>query len=214
MVEIFAKYPPTEFLIQKNEALFNGKTTASDMRGWIKGQIQKYSKKDNLEYTMVFQGILNAYNHFHPEVKLELEIDSWKGKSSFEIIDKIDNILVVKYQKPIKDGEPEKQETIFQKREMLLLLECIDYLKDYELIPTSILSMTYSDREELGHTGWKTGEKPVFCDRKFHNSFTIMLNVLDKLGMIEYKGGITQILNFKTPFQEALERFLSKQNGK
>ena len=214
MVEKFQRYPETEFLIQKNETCFSGKTTASDMRGWIKGQIQKYSKRNNMEYTFVFQEILNAYNHFHPEVKLEIQIDSWKGKSSFEIIDKIDNIVVVKYKKPVKYEEPERQESIINKKEMLLLLECIDYLKDYESIPTKVLSMTYSDRADLGHTGWKTGDYPLFCDRKFHNLFTIMLNVLDKLGMVEYKGGMTRILDLKTPFQEALEKFLLKQGEK
>ena len=207
-MELRSKNIQTEVLLTKSETSFEGKTTAHDMRGWIKGRISKYGREKNTEYIFLFEGLLNAYNHFHPEVNLEVEVDSWKGKSSFRIIDKIDHIIVVKFQKPEKGQEPKEVQTVIYKTEMKILVEAILYLDKGEPIKTRILSLTFSDRAELGHSGWKRGDNPFFSDRHWHPKFALMMNVLDKLQMVKYLGGKTTVLNCKTPLQEKLEDYL------
>ena len=91
---------------------------------------------------------------------------------------------------------------------MKQLIETIIYLDKGEPIKTPALALTFSDRAELGHSGWRRGGNPFFSDRYWHNRITIALNVLDKLQMIKYLGGKTTVLNCKTPLQEALEKFL------
>jgi len=207
-MEIPTRLKNTEVIIRKNEIKFEGKTTAKDMRGWLKGRTSKYGREKNIEYCMLFEGILNAYNHFHPEVNLEVEVDAWKGKSSFNIIDKVDSILAIKYQKPEKGEVAKEVQTEISKKEMQQLIETILYLDKGEPIKTPILALTFSDRAELGHSGWRRGDNPFFSDRKIHNKFTLMLGVLDKLKFIKYSGGKTTVLNCKCDFQQSLENFL------
>ena len=198
----------TEIILSKAETKFEGKTTAKDMRHWIIGRISKYSREKNAEYRFLFEGLLNAYNHFHPEINLEVEVDAWKGKSSFNIIDKVDHIIVIKYQKPEKGLDAKEVQTVIYKHEMKMLIDSILYLNNGEPIKTPVLALTFSDRAELGHSGWRRGENPFFSDRKNHNKFTLMLGALDKLKMIKYIGGKTTVLNCKIEFQESLENFL------
>ncbi len=209
-MEIPTKSQNTEVILRKNEIKFEGKTTAKDMRGWLKGRTSKYGREKNIEYRMLFEGILNAYNHFHPEINLEVEVDAWKGKSSFNIIDKIDSILVLKYQKPEKGEKAKEVQTEISKKEMQQLIETILYLNKGEPIKTPALALTFSDRAELGHSGWRRGDNPFFSDRKIHNKFTLMMNVLDKLQMVKYIGGKTTVLNYKVDFQQSLENFLDR----
>jgi hypothetical protein len=54
--------------------------------------------------------------------------------------------------------------------------------------------MVYSEILNLGHTGWKSGTKQFFSDRPTHVKFTLMLNAFQELGLVEYKGGKTKLL--------------------
>ena len=208
VIEIKNKTVITDVILSKEELSFEGKTTAKDMRGWIKGRISKYSREKNTEYIFLFQGLLNAYGHFHPEVNLEVEADAWKGHSSFRIIDKIDHIIVVKFQKPDKGEEAKEVQTVIYKNEMKLLVESLLYLNNGEAIDSPVLALKFSHRAGLGHSGWSNGDNPFFSDRHWHNKFTLMMNVLDKLKMVKYSGGKTTVLNCKADFNEAIEDFL------
>jgi len=184
---------------------FTGKTTAKTMRGWIEGRINKFLKQNNLEMIFIFKEILNAYNYYHPETKLEVKVDSWKGKSSIELIKSIDRLTIIKYQRQNKYAEPTKSITEVTKEELNALIEVIKRLsEDIETIETKYLSMAYSRALDLGHSGWKTGDKPFFSDRKNHNKFTLMLGALDKLGFVEYINGKTKLLNKKLDIQMIL----------
>ena len=207
-MEIQNKHVVTDVIVSRSETKFEGKTTAKDMRGWIKGRISKYGREKNIEYRFLFDGLLNAYNHFHPEINLEVEADAWKGKSSFKIIDMIDYIIVVKYQKPEKGEEAREVQTVIYKNEMKTLVESLLYLNKGEPIDSPVLALTFSDRAELGHSGWRRGDNPFFSDRHWHNKFTLMMNVLEKLKMVKYSGGKTTVLNCKVDLQESIEDFL------
>lgn len=202
----------SEVILKKGKHKFEGMTTAKNMRGWILGRISKYGKgktPQDMEYRMIFEGILNAYNHFHIESNLEIPLEQWKGKSSFQIIDQLDKITIIKYQKANKNEEPEKKEIQINKENIKILLNCIIKLsEDYRRIPTKILSILYSRKLGLNHSGWKTGEHPIFSDRNFHNEYTLILGALDKLKIISYSGGLTTYLNNPVSFQEALDNFL------
>jgi len=201
---------PVEIILRKGNKKFPGKTKAKTMRGWIQGQINSSLKKQDTETSFILEGVMNAYDHFHPETTLGIEIDSWKGKSSFRIIDKIDSIIVVKYQRPIKDEEPKEIQTEIQKSEMVSLINAIKFLNKGKPIETSALAMVFSRYENLGHSHWDYGDKPFFSDRYCHNKYTLALGVLDKLGMIKYSGGKIIVLNFKITLQETIERYLDK----
>jgi len=194
-----------EIIIKQGTPKFEGMTTAKDMRGWINGRISKYAKSKELEYELFFRGILNAYNHFEPEVVGKTNVDSWHGKSSFEIIKLLDKLIIIKYQKPDKDSEPKKIVTEATKKELNALLDSINYLNKEEAIDSKVLALTYSDRLGLGHSGWRKGDNPFFSDRKAHNHFTLMLGALDNLGLIEYKGGKTKVKEGKLNIQMVLD---------
>ena len=99
---------PTEVIVRLGKEKFIGKTTAKTMRGWIQGRISTFSKKGNAEMEFIFREILNAYNHYHPEKQIEVKVDQWKSNSSFNIIDKVDKIIIVNYQRPTKEEEPKR----------------------------------------------------------------------------------------------------------
>jgi hypothetical protein len=64
----------SEIIISRGKQKFEGKTTAKNMRSWILGRISKYGKgrtHQDLELRMIFEGVLNAYNHFEPETEIK-----------------------------------------------------------------------------------------------------------------------------------------------
>lgn len=203
MVEIISKR--TELYIKQGKPKFEGMTTAKNMKGWIQGRINKYAKSRELEYEMFFRGIMNAYDYFHPEVIGKTEVESWHGKSSFEIIKELDKLIIIKYQKSDKYSEPKEVRTELTKEELTALIDSINYFKGEEAIDTKVLAMKYSKLLGLEHSGWRKGDNPFFSDRKNHNKLTLALGALDHLDLIEYKGGKTKILNNNLNIQMILE---------
>jgi len=193
-----------EVIIRQGREKFSGQTTAKTMRGWITGHISKFSKKGNMEMEFIFREILNAYNHYHPEKRLDIPIERWKGKSSFQIIDKLDRIIVIKYQKPNKLEEPRRIETEIKKEEIKYLISLIKYLDKGKPIKTKTIALNFSAHYGLGHLTWKS----FFADRKYHNQLTLMLRVLDRIGYTNYLGGKSKWLNNKISFQLALDNYL------
>ncbi len=187
-----------EIIEREGKTKFRRKSKAKNMKGWINGFISSYSKKGNTELEFIFREVLNAYNHFHPEKKTQTEVKSWKGKSSIEIIKEIDKLIIIKYQKPDKESEPKEVRTEITKEELETLIDSIKYYKDE--IKTSNLAMTFSSKLNLGHRNWKE----FFSDRYWHNRLTLMLNALDSLGFVKYKGGITKLLDRTISIQEVL----------
>jgi len=195
----------TEVILSRGKEKFEGMTTAKNYRNWVLGRISKYGKgrsPKDLEYRMFFEGILNAYNHFHPEVKLTVPVESWKGKSSFQILDGIDKIIIVKYQKQEKGEQPKRVETTATKEEVSVLISIIKKL-NRESIKTRTIALSFSNYFKLGHLTWKE----FFADRIWHNKLTLILGALDRLGIIIYRGGKTTLLNNNLSLQESLDNF-------
>lgn len=184
---------------------------AESMRGWLQGQINKYSRyqyPEAIQAVFILKNTLEAYNHFHPELTAEVDVESWKGESSFELIKHLDSITIVKYQRKDKESEPEEVRTEVSHGEIQAMIDSILYLNNFymnEGIKTKDLSVEYSRRLGLNHSGWKIGNNSIFSDRNFHNKYTLILGALDSLGLVEYKGGKTKLLDNKLNIQMVLD---------
>jgi hypothetical protein len=201
MIEDYRKFisHPTE-TIEKEGRLnrFSGKTKCKDMRSWITMWIGQHSKRGNLDMVFVFQEVLKAYNYFEPEKVVEVDAKQWKGKSSIEVLKEIDRLIITKYQKETPESEPKEIRTEVSKEELGALIYSIKIMTGNNPtieVPTNKLAHTYCNKlgyaEGLATDFWKE----FFNNRSLHNKFTIMLNGLQELGFIEYKGGKTRLLN-------------------
>lgn len=185
---------------KKGDNKFRGKTKAKTMRGWINGFISKSAKKGNTETEFMFREILNAYNFYHPEKQGYTSIDEWKGKSSFQIIRELDGLTITKYQRKDKYSQPKEQVTKVTREELIALIDSMRYLKNQELNSFDI-AFQYCIRMNIrktpkGKNMFSGDFKEMFYSyRTLHNKFTIMLNALEELDLIEYSAGNVKILN-------------------
>jgi len=194
----------TEKIEKQGEPNLLGIKSCKTYRKALQTLIGQYYKKGNTELEFHTRGLLELYNKFHPEKSIEVEIKKWKGKSTFEIIDKIDKIIVIKYQKPSKEEEPKRTETEITKEEINKLIYVIKNLSKYKKeIKTSEIAMYFSYEMNLNHKSWRD----FFSDRYWHNKLNIMFNVLKELNLINYSGGISVWLDNKLSFQENLNSF-------
>jgi hypothetical protein len=170
-----------------NVTSFRGKSVAKSFRSWIASKKGQASKKDNLELVFILNEIERAYNHFYPEKITEVEVDSWKGKSSFEVIKQMDRLIIIKFQ---------RIQTEIGKEEIIAVINSIKELglsgegvKTRDLAKLFCIKMNYN--EILSGNFWEH----FFSNRSLHNRFTLLLGALDKLGFVSYKGGVTKLLN-------------------
>jgi len=187
--------PIVRILREGNPDRFSGKTTAHDMRSWIEHQLAVASKNNNENDRQLFMITLKAYNSYHPRQEAEIKVDSWHGHSSFEIIKGLDKLTIVKFQKKVKGDEPTEVRTEVSKDELNALIYALrrskeEYTETKELALDYCLVMGLNDMFAYGEF-WRN----FFSNRKLHNKFTLMLGALDKLGLVEYKGGKTKLLN-------------------
>jgi len=194
---------PVERIISQGKEKFRGISQAKSMRGWINGMIGKYSKSGNTEYEFAFREILNAYNKFHPEKKVELELDKWKGKSSFEIIKGLDKITIIRWQRRNKESEPEETRVDISKEEINAVIGSIKELAlSQKSIDTKDIALGYCRRLDIRYNGkgrdlfeggyfWNN----FFSSRDLYLKFNVCLGALDFLGLIKYTGGKTTLLD-------------------
>lgn len=174
---------------------FSGKTTAKCFKGWLEGKISLFARKENTEMLFIFQEVLRAYNHYNPEKKVAVEVKGWHGKSSFTILKELDKLIIIKFQKPDKESEPKEVRTEIQRDEIIAMISSIKELgASREWIETKDLALRFSNQLGIYHSGWKTGDNPIFSDRKFHNRLTLLLDALNEMQLVIYKGGKTKIL--------------------
>jgi hypothetical protein len=175
---------------------FSGKTTAKDFRSYMEHRIGVHVKKGNEEYRQYDMEILRAYNYFNPRKEAEVKVDSWKGESSFELIKGLDKLTIIKFQRKQKGDEPSEVRTEISKEELEGLIKSIRRISIItEVMETKDLAFEYCNL--MNYNNILNGEfwKNFFSNRKLHNKFTLMLGALDKLGLVEYKGGKTRLLN-------------------
>jgi len=142
----------------------------------------KQKEFSHQELVVLADALLREYNEERKE-----NISGWHGKSSFELVTVGDNIIVTKYQKPERGAEPKEVKTIIGLKELRNLMASINFLwarrADKDFIKSTEIGQV------LYHTEWDN----IFKNRKVHNKFTIMLNVLDKKEIIEYTGGRVRV---------------------
>lgn len=202
---------PIERIEKQGDVLIKGIKSCKSFKKALETLIGQQYKRGNTELEFYTRGLLELYKKYHPEKNIEVEVDSWKGKSSIEVIKLIDKIIIIKYQKKDKDSEPERIETEVQKEEIRNLILAIEYCNEYKSeekrIKTRDLALRYCI-----NSGIRTNDKGkelmdgnfwtnFFAWRRMHNKFTLMLGALDELGFIEYKGGYTIIKNNKLSIQ-------------
>lgn len=129
------------------------------------------------ELVILLRELLNQLNE-----EKKIQIEGWKGKSSFDYRFIGDKLIVTKFQKPEKGAEPKEVRYEIDSNEFNQIKSMILYIFDKEGIE-SIKSTEIA--EQYYNRSWKE----IFNDRKVHNRFTIILNVLDKQKILEYRGG-------------------------
>lgn len=164
--------------------------------------IAKQVKEKNLELSFYTKSILDLYNYYYPKNNVQVEVDSWKGKSSFEIMRSLDGLKIIKYQKGDRDSDPKEIITEVSRDELNAVINAIILCNNsgLERIPTKFIAYGYcrklnifvnsKNREMFVGDFWSN----FFSDRGLHNKLTLILGALDRLGFIEYKGGNTTIL--------------------
>jgi len=187
-----------ETIVSEGLNKFKGKTTAKTMRGWINGMLSKASKTGNDEMFFIYREFLNAYNFYHPEKIATGEIKGWKGKSGITNIQKLpDKVIITRFQRPSKDEEPKEVNIEIENYELKPVLDFFSKLSVGDKVKTKVLALDYSRALKLGHKDWDD----FFSDRKQHNLFTNLLGYLDSEGLINYSGGVSEVLKTKMDFQ-------------
>ncbi len=116
-------------------------------------------------------------------------INGWHGKSSFTIEQVGDNLEVTKYQKPERGAEPKEVRTTIS------LIELRNIQNVILLLWKEKGEVAFLTSRQVAEYYYSWSWDKIFSSRKIHNKFTIILNVLDKRGFIEYRGGRVYLKN-------------------
>lgn len=179
-----------------------GIKTSKTFRNYMNSKIKHFVVTNNKEMEMVMKSILNAYDKFHPEIKSDVILKSWKNKSTFEVIKKPDYFEVTTYQKESEYVEPKEIKTKIQRYEIECLLNAFkgfvgldvktkEIAREYCILTNLRLNSHNKPLFEDGIFSWDR----FFSDRSLHMKFNIMLRLLAKLGFIEYMGGKSRVIS-------------------
>lgn len=140
----------------------------------------KSKEFSHTELVIIADELLREYNN-----ERKVVIEGWHGKSSFDFEEVGDTIIVTKFQKPERGAEPKEIKTKID-------------LWELRSIRNIILSM-YRGKEflkskDVAEAFYEMKWDKIFTNRKLHNKFCIILNVLDKKNFIEYRGGRIRLL--------------------
>ena len=161
--------------------LLKKRTSSKTFEGWLLGQMKMASKNENLDMAKSLEFIYKKYKEYSDSEKVRL--DSWKGKSSFTIIEHPDSFDIITFQKPDKDSEPKEIKRNITKQEVNDVLVQIHILNQGKQIKTRDIA------EAVYHEKWKD----IFSNRFEHTNLNLILRLLDKKGIIEYNGGKTKL---------------------
>lgn len=171
-------------------------------RGLLESCLKNTEKDNNHEMTVFIKWLIEEYDK-HERVK-EIPIESWRGKSSLEIIWSPTKVVAIKWRKPNKDSEAKQIRTEINKAELISMVNAVRATNFGFAIETKFVAGEYfkslnitSDEkgnelyDENGGFKWDV----LFNWRSMHNKITIILDVLDEEGFIHYSGGKIQIVN-------------------
>jgi hypothetical protein len=190
-----------------------GIKSAKSFDTYIQSKINHFSKIGNIDMEMTLRGILSVYKKFHPERTYgKIEIETWKGKSGIiKIVKRPDVIIAYKMQKPDKNSKPEEVKYEITKEQINALIKAIIIHQDEEFIKTHEIAQEWCKLLNLSHNKkkmplfWNDGTfiwDNFFSWRAYHNKITIILNILEISGMIDYNGGNTKVLNANFEFDK------------
>lgn len=162
---------------------------AKSMRGFLQGMQLRFARGDSPESVqarLIINTLNDAYNHFHPKLNGEIEVPTWKGKSSFEVIIELDKWVVVRFQRPAKGEEPVEVRVEIPIVEVNSMGKVINSMMVQEKLSSKeVLEMFY----KVMGWDWVSWNHSIFTNRSLHNRLTKLLGAFDSLGLIEYKGG-------------------------
>ena len=185
-------------------SLLKKKINAKTFKGYLLQTMKNASKNGNLEMAQVAQHYYKKYLEY--EIQEKVTLNSWKGKSGINVLDKPDKIIIERYAKMEPGEKPKKITQEITKQEINKVIIAINKLKDSceNKIPTSKIA------EEVYNIKWKA----LFATRPEHIKLTHILNVLDShYGVIKYsKRGITQVIKETKELQQTLTT-VNKKGG-
>jgi len=174
-------------------SLFKKKGNSSTIKGYMLQKMKEARREKNFEVAVLIQHFYKKCCEF--ESSEEVRLESWKGKSSFEIIAKPDKFIVITFQKPTQDEEPKKIKREILKEEVNKVLWAISELNKNKKIPT----------RDIGELVYKKEWDRIFSNRQLHTELNLILRLLDKYGVIHYRGGFSQVLKNVIEIQEVLK---------
>jgi len=191
-----------------------GVKSCKSYRSYLENRIIYFRKQGLTETEVILEGLLKAYNHFHPIQTAQVEVEGWHGKSSLEIIKKLNGLTIIKYQRKDKESEPKEIRTEVTKEELISLIEAIkslqtrlidrDYLETKEIAFQYCINMNIrkdpKGRLMLNEDFWIL----FFGWRSLHCKMALMLAALEKLNLISYTGGKIRLLNKNISIQLVL----------
>lgn len=167
-------------------SLFKKKGNSKTFSGWLIQQMKKARDNEKPEIVQMLNFIYQKYRGFQESEKVKLE--SWKGKSSFRVIEHPEKFIIITFQRTEKNSEPKEVRTEITRQEANEVLLSIQKLNIGDPIPTSkIAEMTYNKN-------WKS----VFSDRETHIKLTKILDLLEYKKIIRYsRAGFSELLDNK-----------------
>lgn len=174
-------------------SLLRKRGSAKTYPGTLLAKMKQARQEGNFDVAMLLEWCYKEYMRFQEVSKVRL--DSWKGKSSFKVIKKPDSFVIVTYQKDSKDEEPHEVLTEVTKDEVNQILIGLQKLNKGEKIST----------RELGEFIYKRKWDDIFADRHQHIKMNLMLRMLDKFGLIQYRSRWSLVLDKKLDIQLLLK---------
>lgn len=181
------------------ERLFDKESKAQSFLTWLEARYRLSIANNDTETSIILRSIINKYKYF--ETNGISYPEQWQGKSELQLIKKPDKIIAIKYKKQDKDSKPKEIKTEISKEQLNCVITALNQFRDIQPIKTKYIAKHYSEHFKLGHKTWDD----FFSDRNTHYFLTIILDVLDKEGLIHYSGGKSKILKNKLDIQMVLE---------
>lgn len=185
----------------KIDSIINKQTNAKTFKSYLIACIKLARFEKNLEVALLLEELLRKLNNYEKVAISRLK--SWKGKSSLSIIKRPDRIIVITYQKKDQDSKPLEVKNEISKEELNNVILALNRFTKGEKIHTKALAEQFC---RIADITFDNERRPLFSNNKFiwknffawrfmHIKFNLMLRVLDKEGVIKYRGAQSEILD-------------------
>lgn len=173
-------------------SIFKKRGNEKTYHGWLIQKVKESRQQGNLEVCEILINCYKKYNEFKESE--EVKLDSWKGKSSLEIIEHPDYFEIITFQKPTQDDKPQEVKTEITKLEVNRIINTINELNNGEKINT----------RDIGEKAYKRDWNKIFSDRPLHIQLNLILRLLDYKGLTRYRGKYTTVIKKVKDIQEIL----------